>query len=75
MKKNYLKTGIIISALLLLATAQSCRRESLQKQQIGHLIPIEENTKTENQYVLFCYLGHDGSTCPGCLLIFGKKHM
>lgn len=72
MKKNYLKTGIIISALLSLATTQSCRRESLQKQQIGHLIPIVENTKTENQYLLFCFLGHEASRCPGCIIINGK---
>ena len=72
MKKNYLKRGIVISALLLLATTQSCRKEPLQKQQIGHLIPNETSEKTGNQYVLFCFLGHDGSKCPGCLLINGK---
>ncbi|MBP5496668.1 MAG: hypothetical protein J6X98_05815 [Bacteroidales bacterium] len=72
MKKNYLKIGIVISALLMLATTQSCREESLQKQRIGYLIPKKTNEKTGNQYVLFCLLGHDGSRCPGCLLINGK---
>lgn len=71
MKKHYLKTMIIISAILLLATTQSCRKETLQKQQIGHLIPVETTAKEENQYVLFCFLGHDASKCPGCLYIRG----
>lgn len=31
MKKNYLKTKMIISALLVLTTAHSCQRESLHK--------------------------------------------
>jgi len=39
MKKNYLKMQVIISALLLLVAAQSCRKESSDKQQCGHLIP------------------------------------
>ena len=71
MKKNYLKMQVIISALLLLVAAQSCRKESSDKQQCGHLIPIETNAKTGNQYALFCFMGHDGNKCPGCLFIGG----
>ena len=71
MKKYYLKLQVIISALLLLVTAQSCRKESLHKRQNGRMVPVETNAKTGNQYVLFCFMGHDGSNCPGCLCIGG----
>ena len=72
MKRYYLKIQVIISVLLLLATAQSCRKESSNKHKCGHLIPLETNAKTGNQYLLVCFLGHDGSKCPGCLMINGK---
>lgn len=35
------------------------------------MIPLETNAKTENQYALFYFLGHDASKCPGCLYIDG----
>ena len=72
MKHYYLKIQVIISALLLLATVQSCRKELSQKQPIGYLIPVESNAKTGNQYVLFSFMGHDGSKCPGCLSFHGQ---
>ena len=56
---------------MLLVTAQSCRKESLHKRQNGRMVPVETNAKTGNQYVLFCFMGHDGSNCPGCLCIGG----
>ena len=71
MKKYYLKIHVVFLELLLLVTTQSCHRDSFHHQQIGHLVPIETNAKTDNQYVLFCFLGHDGSKCPGCLYIRG----
>lgn len=61
MKKYYLKLQVIISALLLLVTAQSCRKETSHKQHCGHLIPIETDAKTGNQYLLICFLGHDAA--------------
>lgn len=72
MKKNYLKMQVIISTFLLLVMAQSCRKELSTKQQLGHLIPVETNAKTENQYMLFIFMGHDGSRCPGCMLFHGE---
>lgn len=72
MKKYYLKSQVMISALLLLVTTQSCRRDYFNEQQTGYLIPIEANAKTANQYVLFCFMGHNGANCPGCLSINGK---
>jgi hypothetical protein len=72
MKRYYLKFQVIISALLMLVTAQSCRKETSHKQHCGHLIPIETDAKTGNQYLLICFLGHDAANCSGCLMINGK---
>jgi hypothetical protein len=71
MKKHYLKLQVIISAFLLLFAAQSCRKESFHEQQNGRMVPVETEAKTGNQYVLFCFMGHDASKCPGCLCIGG----
>jgi len=75
MKNRYLKKLVIISVMmtLMLATTLSCRKEPMShNQKIGQLVPLGTNAKTENQYVLFFFMGHDASKCPGCLYVGGS---
>lgn len=35
------------------------------------MIPVNSQQKTNNQYVIFCNMGHDGTNCKGCLMLDG----
>ena len=73
MKKKllYLCCGVIAFSALL--TVNSCRKENRVILSENHLVPICEGTKTANQYVMICLMGHDGSKCPGCITLNGKR--
>ena len=72
MKKKllYLCCGMIAFSMLL--TVHSCRKENRAVLSENRLVPLKEEAKTGNQYWMICAMGHDGSKCPGCVMINGK---
>ena len=40
----------------------------------NQMIPVVSQQKTNNQYVVFCNMGHDASTCKGCIAIDGVMY-
>ena len=71
MKHLLLKFAVLIFALLMGITHYSCRKKEVVRESCGRLIPLGHGAKESNQYLLFCFLGHDGSKCPGCVTING----
>ena len=73
MKKKllYLCCGVIAFSMLL--TVHSCRKENRAVLSENRMVPLKEEAKTGNQYWMICAIGHDGSKCPGCVTINGKR--
>ena len=70
-KLLYLFCGFLMLTLSL--SVHSCSKENHAGQQGSRLVPLRGGAKTENQYWMFCAMGHDGSRCPGCITINGKR--
>lgn len=73
MKKKFLYLCCGVIAFSMLLTVNSCRKDDRAVPCESHLVPINEGTKTANQYVMICLMGHDGSKCPGCITLNGKR--
>ena len=73
MKKKllYLCCGMIAFSTLL--TIHSCRKENCAVMSENRLFQSSDGAKTDNQYWMICAIGHDGSKCPGCVTINGKR--
>ena len=59
-------------AFSMLLTVHSCQKENRAVLSENRLVPLKEEAKTGNQYWMICAMGHDGSKCPGCVMINGK---
>ncbi len=72
MKRKLSQVVVFLSTLSLMLTLHSCLKSDRSNLSMSRLIPIVSNEKTDNQYMIVCFLGHDGSKCPGCVMINGK---
>ncbi len=52
----------------------SCQKRYTTVLSDNKLVPIESSGKAVNQFVLYCSMGHDRSTCHGCVMIDGVIH-
>lgn len=74
MKKNYKLVIKAIVFLTLLGSSYACKREIVSEQSnLNRAVLIHTCEKTSNDYVLFVFLGHDATGCPGCILFNGKR--
>lgn len=75
MKKHCLsqqRIWIIYSILLMLSS--SCQERGFTTASTsGRLIPVETPTKENNQFIMFCNVGHEGSNCKGCVTMNGQS--
>ena len=72
MKKSLLYFCCGIFAFSMLLMVHSCQKENRAVLSENRLVPLKEEVKTSNQYWMICAMGHDGSKCPGCVMINGK---
>ena len=72
MKKILINLCFGLLALSLCVAVHSCRKYDHSGQLENRLVPLRDDTKTANQYLTIYAMGHDGSKCPGCVMINGK---
>lgn len=65
-----------VCCILLIASVVSVLCITCQKRQPtllsdNKLIQLDSQEKAVNQYVMYCSMGHDKSTCKGCIMIDG----
>lgn len=56
---------------LLFFLGSSCQNKTNSALSNNQLIPVNSQQKTENQYVIFCRMGHNGANCKGCIMMNG----
>ena len=71
--KNYRLSSIcvLLIATVLCCFCDSCKNRNVTELSNDKLVPIVSQQKTENQYIMFCNMGHDGANCKGCVTING----
>ncbi len=75
MKKYRLSNSCVcLIALLLSVFSTSCQKKGVARLSENQMIPVVSQQKTNNQYVVFCNMGHDASTCKGCIAIDGVMY-
>lgn len=75
MKKNRLSNSCVyLIALLLFVFSISCQKKGIVTSPSNQMIPIVSPQKANNQYIIFCNMGHDASTCKGCIAIDGVMY-
>ena len=58
--------------LLLMLFLPSCQKQIEPEVPDNRIINVSSDEKTGGNYLLVCFLGHDGSKCPGCVLRDGQ---
>lgn len=72
MKKNRLsRSCVFLIASLLFFSGTSCQKRDSVSLSNNRMIPVNSQQKTNNQYVVFCNMGHDGTNCKGCVALDG----
>lgn len=72
MKKQRLPSNcVFLIAALLFISGTSCQKRDSASLSNNQMIPTNSQQKTNNQYVIFCNMGHDASTCKGCVMLDG----
>jgi len=71
--KNYRLSSscVLLIAIVLCCFCNSCKNRDVTELSNDKLVPIVSQQKAENQYVMFCNMGHDGANCKGCVTING----
>lgn len=67
----YLCCGVFVLSLFF--TVHSCRKDIHAIRNERRLVPLGSGSKTANQYLMICAMGHNGTNCPGCMTINGKR--
>ena len=58
--------------LLLMLFLPGCQKQIEPEVPDNRIINVSSDEKTGGNYLLVCFLGHDGSKCPGCVLRDGQ---
>ena len=74
MKKHFFpfNKSLLGLFLLLMLFLPSCQKQIEPKVPDNRIINVSSDDKTGGNYLLVCFLGHDGSKCPGCVLRDGQ---
>lgn len=65
---------VFLIAALLFISGTSCQKRDSSSLSNNQMIPTNFQQKTNNQYVIFCNMGHDGTNCKGCIAIDGVTY-
>ena len=72
MKRHRLSSCcVLLIASVFFFFGGSCQKRNVTTLCKNQIVPVDHSQKTNNQYVIFCNLGHDGSKCKGCLMMDG----
>lgn len=75
MKKQFFhfsRSSLISFLLMLFLSGCHNQIETVTVTPNCRILEISSDEKTGGNYLLVCYLGHDGSKCPGCILRDGQ---
>ena len=74
MKKHFFpfNKSLLGLFLLLMLFLPSCQKQIEPEVPDNRIINVSSDDKTGGNYLLVCFLGHDGSKCPGCVLRDGQ---
>jgi hypothetical protein len=74
MKKHFFpfNKSLLGLFLLLMLFLPSCQKQIEPEVPDNRIINVSSDEKTGGNYLLVCFLGHDGSKCPGCVLRDGQ---
>lgn len=50
----------------------SCQKDSFRDANINRFVPIMTDNKETSTYLMMVMMGHDGTNCPGCVLVNGQ---
>ena len=66
--KNFLNLLFSLMSLLVF----SCQKDSFRDANINRFVPIMTDNKETSTYLMMVMMGHDGTNCPGCVLVNGQ---
>lgn len=63
---------LLFSSLLVMLSVSCQEKGRTTASTLDRLIPVESPVKENNQFIMFCQLGHDGTNCKGCVTLNGQ---